>query len=90
MKRRMLKKLYECVLENLTPNPEYRELRRKFNEEREIFLQNIEKQDSKTLEELIGILYDANNKFNEQVFCKGFLMGLALLREVTDEDIKGY
>lgn len=86
MEKKILSAMYDGLLENLSPTQEYRRLQRKFEKERERFLNNIEEQDSQSLEKLTDVLYEMNDELNKQVFYEGFSLAVKLFIEATSKE----
>ena len=83
MRKKLMLEMYQDVLESLPPTQRCMEIHQKFGDEREKFLKNLEEQNSRTLEDLTDIIYDANEEINKQMFCTGMTMGIKLIIEAV-------
>ena len=83
MEKKILSAIYDQLQAELPPTQKYNELISKFEEERKKFLDNIEKQNSTTLENLSDMLHEADNELSKQFFYEGFSIAVQLFIEAT-------
>lgn len=86
MEKKILSAIYDQLQAELSPTQKYNELISKFENERKNFLDNIEEQNGKTLEELTDMLHEADNELNKQFFYEGFSIAVQLFIEATYKD----
>ena len=81
MEKETILKLYNNFINELPPPDSYKEIRKKFENEKRKFLNNIENQNENTLEDLLNLLELANNEIMKQAYTEGFSTATKLIME---------